>query len=236
MSAAIRAEVLRAVSGSAGWAVAAYAVLVPFMLLIVAPGGSAASSPTLAVYSACAASFVAAMFLGSYGVTREYYDGSIGRALVLTRTRELLVAKAVAAALVSFVLGVIASVVWLGPTAIVLGSNGVEFAPGAELVPVAIGSAAASTVGGVLGSMIGWLTRNYYVASAIVLGIPFAVELPLLSSAPEIERFLPSGALAALGAPQGLGLLPPVAAAGVAAAWCLLAGAAAWATMRGREA
>jgi ABC-type transport system involved in multi-copper enzyme maturation permease subunit len=235
MSAAIRAELLRAVSGSAGAAVLAFALLVPLMVVVIAPDAAAEAGLTPAVYSACGASFVTAMFLGSYGVTREYYYSSLERSLVVVRRADLLRAKAVAAGAVALGLGAVTSVAWLGVTAIIVGSSGERFAPSWDLLVVALCSTVSSGLGGVLGSAVGWITRNYYAACALVLGVPFAVELPLVSAAPELERFLPSGALAGIAVPETLGLLPPPAALGVSILWCALALTAAWiVTVRGR--
>lgn len=237
MTAAVRAELLRTVSGTALLAVPAFAVLVPLMMLVVAPGGRpSADSATVGVYSACAASFVTAMFLGSYSVTREFYYGSLERALVVVRRADLLRAKAAASALVSAVLGAATAAGWLAVTAIIVTSNGSSFDPSRSMGSLALGSIVSSLLGGVLGSAVGWVTRNYYAACVVVLGVPFAVELPLLTTAPEIARFLPSGALAGIAAPEHLGLLPSPLALLVALAWCALAGAAAWVvTMRSPE-
>lgn len=228
MNAAIRAELLRAVSGSAGAAVLAFALLVPLMAVVVAPDVAAGAGTTPAVYSASGASFVTAMFLGSYGVTREYYYASLARSLVVVRRADLLRAKAVAAGVVALALGAVTSVAWIGVTAFIVERSGEPFAPSWDLLPVALGSTVSSALGGVLGSAVGWITRNYYAACALVLGVPFVVELPLVSVAPEIERFLPSGALAGITVPQSLGLLPPMAALGCSAVWCALALAVAW--------
>ncbi|NQX14957.1 hypothetical protein [Rathayibacter sp. VKM Ac-2857] len=228
MSAALRAELLRAVTGSAGAAVLAFALLVPLAVLAIAPHSSAPTDPTAAVYSACGASFVTAMFWGSYGVTREFYYGSLGRSLVVTRLVDLFRAKALAAAMTSLALGAVTSTAWIAVTAIVVRSSGESFTPSVDMLPVALGSTVSSALGGVLGSAAGWITRNYYAACGLVLAVPFAVELPLLSAAPEIERLLPAGALAGITASETLALLPPAAALGVAVGWCAIATTAAW--------
>ncbi|QHC59529.1 hypothetical protein [Rathayibacter sp. VKM Ac-2760] len=228
MSRPIRAELLRSVTGSAGAAVLAFALLVPLAVLAIAPQPTAPVDPTTAVYSACGTSFITAMFWGSYGVTREFYYGSLGRSLVVTRLVDLFRAKAVAAATTSLILGAVTAVAWIAVTAIVVGSAGESFTPSFDMLPVALGSTVSSALGGVLGSAAGWITRNYYGACGLVLAVPFAVELPLLSVAPEIERLLPAGALAGITPSETLPLLTPAAALGVAVGWCAIATVAAW--------
>ncbi len=55
---------------------------------------------------------------------------------------------------------------------------------------------------GSLGAAVGWILRGYDLTAVVVFGVRFAVEFPLLTVVPEIDRYLPAGSLVApTGAP-----------------------------------
>lgn len=220
----ILSELLRGVSGAVFFGVLAFAVLLPTFVyqIVISPTDLAASSgdtATLRVFAATATSAVLGMFVGAYTVTREHYYGSLDRTRVLLSSGRAFVAKGAAAVILSVLLAVAMAAGWLGATAWIVTDGGSEFVLSESVLLVGLGSIVAAALGAVLGHAVGWIALNYYVACAFVLVVPLAIELPLMLSRPEVERFLPSGALAGLAALDVPGLLLPAPAALVSVGW-----------------
>ncbi|SOE01717.1 hypothetical protein SAMN06295924_10112 [Rathayibacter rathayi NCPPB 2980 = VKM Ac-1601] len=221
---AIRSETLRSISGLAFLAVLAFAVMIPALLLNSLVGSDVlkalpAPDASARVFSITASSFVVSMFVGSYSVTREYYYGSLDRSRVLFSPRRLFWAKVIASVLTSVALAAVLGVAWVAVSVWLMSEQGVDFIYSFAITRIFVGSLVASALGAIIGHGVGWAVRNYYVACALVLAIPLAAELPLLLNAPDVEKFLPSGAAAGVTNVAGLDVLPVVAAFAVSLLW-----------------
>ncbi|MFE0019862.1 hypothetical protein [Amycolatopsis sp. NPDC059021] len=221
MREAVRTELLKARSGFWMLFVLAYTLLLPWFAWQITGAGQ-----DMVVYlSACP---VAAAFLGSFVVTRDYYYKSIERLVLLHRRAPVFAAKLIAGAASGFAAGMVGSVGW---GAIIVAVRGVD--PGAW--QAFAGCLAACTLAGALGAAIGWILPNYYVATAVSLLVPFALELPLGLVAPEVTRFLPASALAGIVQAPLPGLFGPVASSAIGLGWLAFAAFTGWRLFRKRE-
>lgn len=241
MLSSIRGESLRAVSGLAFLGVIAFGVGIPALLLNTVLSGRALESLSPAdtsakVFSLSASLLVVAMFIGSYGVTREYYYSSIGRTLVAVKFRRAFWAKAIAGVVCSVCFTGLMCAVWFLVSYWVIAGQGKEFVPSLSMLASSVGTIAAAAIGAIIGNGVGWLVRNYYVACLSVLVVPLALELPLLLNLPDIGRFLPSGALAGLSGVTGLDVLAPLNGVGIALAWATIATMLGYVAARKRDA
>ena len=231
---AIRSELLRAVSGLSVLAVYLVAVLMPAFVLFSDGSrfdlaGVDSSLATSRLLEPLAWSVISAAFVGAYAVTRECYYGSMDRTLTGVGLRRAFWSKLIAAALVAVTLTVCIAVLWTAGVLVVLERNGLAFA----LTPVAWQVYGGALIGAVLGAFIGvsigWITRSYYVTAAIVLVLPMVVEFALLRTAPEVAKFSPGLAIAAIGVPgyqdRLLGFAPALT---VGVAWTVGLIAVAW--------
>lgn len=237
----IRSEVLRAVSGSSILPVYLVALLMPAFVLFsdgsrIDVSGLDDAAATAGLLEPLAWSGVAAAFVGAYGVTRECYYGSIDRTLTGVGIPRAFAAKLVAGVLVAIGLAAAICALWTVFAAALLDAQGLGLRVGPDVWPVYIGALVGAALGALIGGAIAWMTRNYYVTAAIVLLFPLVVEFALLRTAPEIAKFSPGLALAAVSIPQYQDRLLDLApAVGVAAAWALVLVAAAWVRERRRS-
>ena len=234
MRRAIRSEVLRAVSGLSILPVYFIALLMPLFVLFsdgsrFDVAGVEAGAATTRLLEPLAWSAIAAAFVGAYGVTREYYYGSMDRALTGVGFRRAFTGKLVAGAFVASALSVCIFVLWTVGVHFLLAQNGLSLVLTQDAWQIYAGALLGSVLGAFVGGAVGWITRNYYVTAALVLAIPMAVEFALLRNAPELARFSPGLALAALSVPgyqdQLLEFIPALA---VAFAWGVGLVALAW--------
>ncbi|ALJ20809.1 hypothetical protein [Microbacterium sp. No. 7] len=239
MTAATRAEVLRAFSGTSGPMMCVFALMAPFVVLsggdtLGVLGELGPEAATVRMFQPLAWSFVPAAFAGAYAVTRETYYASLDRTLTEVGYPRAFWGKAAASAVVGMILAVGLPVAWSVLTAIVLAANGVVFAFSASVVRILVGAFGGAVLGALLGVAVGWIVRNYYVAALGVLFVPIAVELALLRTAPEVARLLPGLSLAALGVPHYRdALLSTPVALLVSSAWVAVLLVAGW--MLGRR-
>ncbi|MEW1660657.1 hypothetical protein [Streptomyces sp. NPDC093707] len=240
MSEALRAELLKTRSGSAMIIMFGYAITLPGLLLY---GGSSIGelrplddhTATHAVFALAASCTIAAMFLGSYIVTREYYYKSILRSMLMHGRSRVFLSKATAAATGGALAGALGTAVWLAGSWAVLRSQGRTFTPDPHIWQSATGILLGSALAGLWGAAIGWILRGYYVTTVVVMILPLTVELPLLLNATAVEKWLPGGALAGLAQVPVDGLLPVPASALVLAAWTSAATIVAGRLLRRRE-
>jgi hypothetical protein len=236
----IRSELLRSRSGANTLAVLLLGAFVPVIVLtsddtLGRMRSLDATTATELLLAPLAWSFVVAGFAGAFGVTREFYYVSMARTVAQIGFRRAFVAKGVAAIGVAVVLTVGLGAVWCGVATIVLGVNGLVFAPSAAATATVLGSLPGAMLGAILGSAVGWIAGNYYVAAAIVLAGPIAFEMAFLGSAPDIARFSPGLSLAALASPRNHPvLLDPGLALLVAVGWTVALTVAAWTVGRRR--
>lgn len=240
MIGAIRAEVLRARSGANTLAVLLLAGFIPVIILTSddtlgrMTSLDAEHAATL-LFAPVAWTFVVAAFAGAFGVTREFYYGSMGRSVVEVGFTRAFVGKGIAAVIVGLALTAALVAAWCGVVAVVLSVNGLAFAPSTAAILTVLGAFPGAVLGAVMGASIGWLVGNYYAAAALVLAGPIAFELALLGTAPDVARFLPGLSLAALASPQNhSGLLSAGAGAAVAVTWAVALTAGAWVVGRRR--
>lgn len=241
MRKAIFAEVLRAVSGLSFLAVLLFLFLIPFFVLIQTNEMDAFASMTsteasLEFYEPVGATFITVMFLSSYSVTREFYYNSIDHTLIQAGTRRLLTAKVVANAIVGVVLTLFLAIIWALIGTWWMDSQGQSFTVTSSTIAVAISSVLSCVPAALIGCLLGWLVRNYYVTTAIVLLLPLAVEMPLRTIAPEIVRFLPGSAMSGIaGFTTQEGLFPWPVSLLVAALWGVVVIVATWFLERRRD-
>lgn len=116
----------------------------------------------------------------------------------------------------------------------ILIRNGLALALTPESWQLYAGALAGTVLGALIGVSVGWITRNYYLTAGIVLIFPMVVELALVRTAPEVAKFSPGLALAALGVPGYQGrLLEFAPALGVGLVWAAALVVIAW--FRGRR-
>ncbi|MFJ2553547.1 ABC transporter permease [Microbacterium sp. NPDC087591] len=236
---AIRSEALRSVSGFSVLAVYLVAVLMPFFVLVsdgsrfelagVEPG-----SATVRLLEPLAWVAISAAFVGAYGVTRECYYTSIDRTLTGVGFSRAFSAKLAAGVLVAVALAVCIFAVWTVGASVLLGLDGMALVLTPDAWRIYAGALLGSVLGALIGGAIGWITRNYYLAAAIVIVLPMAVDFALLRTAPDVAKFSPGLVLAALGVPGYQdALLGFVPALGLGVAWTFGLVAIAW--VRGRR-
>lgn len=226
MTGAIRAEILRSVSGMSVLALIGLVAFVP--VVVLTSGGDAtaaardlpAAEATLRLVAPLGWSFVAAGFAGAYTVTREQYYGSLDRTTLMLGRRRALIAKSLGAVVTATLLTATLCAAWCVAMTAFLAANGSSFVVSPAVVAAPVGSLVGAALGAVGGCAVGWIVRNYYAAAAIVLGGPLAFELLLLSTNPDIVRWSPGLATAAIAVPGYRDVLldRPVALA-VAFAW-----------------
>lgn len=240
MSDALKSELLRTFSGWPTLGIASFALLIPVLMLTVGPPLEGMrhlddGSATRMVFGLLASSGIAAMYLGSYAVSREFYYRSMSRSLVILSLRRVFIAKVAAGVLASVILCLIAAASWAGVSAAVLAANGRQLQVDAAFWGIITGSVFAAACGAAIGVALGWVVRNYYAVSGLVLLVPLMIELPLLFTAPAVERFLPVGAFAGVTAAPVDGVLTWWASGLVLLGWVAAAVALAVLVVRRRE-
>lgn len=230
----VRSELLRARSGANTLAVLLLGAFVPVIVLtsddtLGRMTSLDATTATSLLLAPLAWSFVVAAFAGAFGVTREFYYGSMRRTIAQVGFRRAFVGKGIAAIGVAVALTVGIAAAWCGFAAIVLAVNGLAFAPGFEAARTLLGALPGAVLGALLGAAVGWIVGNYYAAAAIVLAGPIAFEMAFLGSAPEVARFSPGLSLAALASPSDHPvLLGPWVGLAMGLGWTFVLTAVAW--------
>lgn len=242
MRAAVRSELLRAVSGNSIVPVYLVALLMPaFVLFSDGRGldftGIDPAAVSLRLLEPLAWSGVSAAFVAAYSVTRECYYRSMDRTLTAVGSPRTFAGKLIAGALVAVALTVVIFAVWTTGVSVALMQDGLSLELTSEAWRGYAGAMGSAILGAFIGGAVGWITRNYYVTAAIVLILPLVVELALLRSAPEVAKFSPGLVLAALSIPEHqdtlLGFLPALC---LGLAWTVGLVVVAWLRERGRRA
>lgn len=233
---AIRSEMLRSVSGLSVLPVYLVAVLMPVFVLFsdgsrLDPTGVDSATATTRLLEPLAWSVISAAFVGAYAVTREYYYDSMDRTLAGVGFRRAFWGKLVAGTFISVALSVGVFAVWTAGVSVLLLQNGLALTLTESAWRIYAGALAGAVLGALIGGAIGWITRNYYATALLVLVVPMVVDFGLLRTAPEVAKFSPGLAIAALGVPGYQDrLLEFVPAVGVGLAWTLGLIAIAWAS------
>lgn len=234
MIAAIRSEALRAVSGLSLWATYVLAIFVPIAVLTSDPSltdlsGLDDSAATARLLQPLAWSFVTAAFAGAYAVTREWYYVSMDRTLTEVGFRRAFWGKMVAGVMAALGIALGVCIVWTVVVLVVLSHQDRTFTLTQPAVQVYAGALIGVVPGALIGGAVGWITRNYYVGAAVVLAFPILIEFALIRTSPDLARFFPGMAIAAIGVPEYQGhLLASGAAACMALAWTVTFVLAAW--------
>lgn len=242
MRGAIRSEVLRAVSGTSVIAVYFVALLMPVFVLFSDGSrfdlaGLDSAAATTRLLEPLAWSVISAAFVGAYAVTREYYYDSMDRTLTGVGYRRAFSAKLIAGALVAVALSVGIFALWTVLVLVLLIPEGSTLVLTPRAWHIYVGAVCGAVLGALIGGAIGWITRNYYLTAGIVLIVPMAVEFALMRTAPDVAKFSPGLALAALSVPGYQGrLLEFVPALGVGLAWTIGLVLVAWVLGRRRVA
>lgn len=235
----LRSEMLRSISGLAMLGVGSFVILIPALMLTMGPSldGVRALDDGMAtrmVFGLIASIGITAMYLGSYSVSREFYYRSMSRTIVIGSLRRVFLAKLLSSVATSIVFCVVGAAIWAGATSLALAAYGRHLQLDGAFWGIVGGSIFVAATGAVIGGSLGWIFRNYYVVSAVVLLLPTMIELPLLFTVPAVERFLPVGAFAgATGAPID-GLLPTGASCALLLGWAAVVTALAVVVVRRR--
>jgi uncharacterized protein (TIGR03382 family) len=159
------------------------------------------------------------------------------RTLTAVGFRRTFVGKLVGSALVAVAMSVGIFAIWTAGTSVFLGSGGQTLALTEDAWRIFAGALGGVVLGVAIGQALGWLTRNYYATAGIILVVPMAIEFALLRTAPEVAKFSPGLALAAISVSGFQGrLLSFLPALGVGVAWAVGLVAVAWVVRRRRDA
>jgi ABC-2 type transport system permease protein len=240
MASGLRSELLRYFSGYSVLGILAFTALIPWFVanFLGWPGNSeglSAAENVQAFWGLSASIAPVATFAGSYLVTRESYYGTLRRSVVMSGLKQVLISKYLAAGIVGLATVITGIVFWGLSMAFSLPAGVLNELLAVESWNQMPGVMLASTMGSLWGCSLGWIIRHYYATTILTLLIPLALEVPLLASAPEIARWLPSGALAGIASLPFEGLLGPLPAFLVSLGWLLAAGFFAVRLLRGKE-
>ncbi|NQD86681.1 hypothetical protein HP499_02495 [Paenarthrobacter sp. CM16] len=234
----IRSELLRYVSGYSILGIVAFSALVPWFVANFLgwpdSSGALSVSDNIRIFWSLAASIApVATFAGSYLVTREAYYGTLRRTVVAAGMANVVTSKYAAAVMVGAGTVITGLAVWGGTVAFSLPPDVAPQLLAPDSLGLLPGVLVASAIAAVWGCSLGWIFQHYYATTILTLVIPLAVELPLLANAPDMARWLPSGALAGIASVPFEGLLEPVPAFFVSLGWLAVAGlGAAWSLRR----
>ncbi|ABM08213.1 putative membrane protein [Paenarthrobacter aurescens TC1] len=240
LTSGLRSQLLRYFSGYSVLGVLAFTALIPWFVanFLGWPGNSGAVSAAdnVQVFWALAASIApVATFAGSYLVTRESYYGTLRRSVMMSGLKQVLISKYLAAVIVGLATVISGIAIWGVSIAFSLPSDVRAELLTAESWKALPGVVLASVMGSLWGCSLGWIIRHYYATTILTLLVPLALELPLLASAAEIARWLPSSALAGIASLPFEGLMDPLPAFLVSLGWILAAGLCAVRLLRGKE-
>lgn len=159
---------------------------------------------------------VFAALLGALSITAEHRHGTIRPTLLgIPNRTQLLLSKAVVAAVASLGLGAVAAAVALAALHATLGSRdiAIQLSQG-DNVQLMAGAAASAAMWAVIGLGVGTLVRNQVPAITGIFMWVFIVENLLIDSAPDVSRYLPGSLAQGLaGSPEGTLDTPAIAVA-----------------------
>lgn len=236
----LQPELLRYFSGYSVLGILAFTALVPWFVANFlgwpANWGELSAADNVEAFWALAASLApVATFAGSYLVTRESYYGTLRRSVVMSGLQQLVIAKYLTALVVGLATAVTGIAILSVSMAFSLPPDVLTELLTAESWIQLSGVVLASAMGSLWGCSLGWIIRHYYATTILTMLIPLALELPLLASAPEMARWLPSGALAGIVSLPFEGLLDPLPAFLVSLGWLGAAGFCVHRVLQGKE-
>jgi|SRR4051794_5321514 ABC-2 type transport system permease protein len=238
MSALIRAELLKLRTTRVFWVyVVTTLAFVPFTVALsitsAAPHGPLGSSAGIRNVMSAASGGALMMLLVGIGMTAGEFRHNTATTtfLVTPDRRRVLAAKVAAAAVVGLGVGVLAALTTLAVALPWLDAKAVHVGlVNADVVVPVLGSLLATMLAAVVGVALGAVIQAQTLAITIVVIWTGLAEPLLLGLAPEVARWLPGGAVAAVaGTPTGhgglLGFWPAAALLAGYAAVLVAAGA-----------
>jgi ABC-type transport system involved in multi-copper enzyme maturation permease subunit len=180
------------------------------------------------VFSNAGAGSIFVLVLGILGMTSEFRHNTVTETFLVTPTRgQVVTAKLVTFAVVGLIFALLAAVATVAVALPALASKGIDVAVG-DYAGVLAGVVAITVAYGLLGVAVGSLIRNSTAAVIVALAWTFVVEGLLVGLVPEIGRWLPGGAAAAVSGQSvpGSELLAPAVAVLVLVAYVVAFSAA----------
>lgn len=145
------------------------------------------------------ANLLFATLFGVLMVTGEYRTGAVSRSFLVARSREdVLSAKAVVSLLVGAAFGVLGAGTGLLAGWITLGARGDHLVLDRETWLICLGVVLVSTLAGPWGTFLGWLIRSQVPAVIATIVWTLVVESAVSAWLPDVARYLPGGAEAAI--------------------------------------
>lgn len=204
----IRAELLklRTTRTLYAYGLVALAFVPVSVALAIQTAGTPGAGPSLAteegvrhVMSAAGSGATLVLLIGILVMAGEFrYSTATSTFLVTPDRRRVVVAKLVASALVGVVLAVAAAILTLTIALPWLAAKDVEMASVVDIGLVLLGAIAGTALNAMVGVGVGSMIRNQTAAIVVALVWVTIVEGLLVSFVPEVGRWLPGGAGAAL--------------------------------------
>lgn len=207
MSGLVRAELLKTRSTLMWWgllvgALAFTALSVVATALVAGQQGSPPLSDPATVrgvWSGASAGTTFALVLGILAMTTEYRHQTVSATFLVTpRRARVVVAKLAASGLVGLVFGVACVALTAVLAVPLLAVRDAATLPGSDVAQVLVACALGTAVYAVVGVGVGALVRNQIAAIVGALVWVMLVEALLVSLLPEVGRWLPGGAAAAM--------------------------------------
>jgi hypothetical protein len=150
------------------------------------------------VFANAGAGSIFVLVLGILGMTSEFRHNTVTETFLVTPTRgQVVTAKLVTFGGIGLVFAVLASVATVVVALPALASKGIDVAVG-DYAGVLAGVAGVTVAYGLLGVAVGSLIRNSTAAVIVALAWTFIIEGLLVGLLPEVGRWLPGGAAAAV--------------------------------------
>ena len=155
------------------------------------------------LFGAAASGIIFVLLLGVMLMAGEFRHGTITQTLLITPSRwKVLATKILAGGVLGLAFGLIAELVSLVISVPLLQLKGVDLAFGDEAWGLVVGTVLATTICGMLGVALGTVIRNQVVAIVVVFATLLIVEQIVTASTesrwPEIPKFFPGHAVAAV--------------------------------------
>jgi ABC-2 type transport system permease protein len=163
---------------------------------------------------------IAMLVVGILSSGGEYRHRTIVSTLLVAPGRSgMVTAKAVSVLIAGVLLSVATFALSLGTIYAILIANNVHYLP-SDTVRIAIGSVAASTLFGLIGMALGFITRSTLAAIVAFVGWVVFGELAIMPTLfPHLEKWLPAGLAQSLTKAPGAAATPVALAIGVLAAY-----------------
>ncbi|HEX8101158.1 MAG TPA: hypothetical protein VF533_00960 [Solirubrobacteraceae bacterium] len=215
MTRLVRAELLKlATTRDLWWTLAATLPLSAALVAVTitspsGPGGAplGTGAGVRSVMAAASTGSLMLLLLGIAAMAGEFRHGTaVSTFLACPDRRRLFLAKLGATVLAGLAVGLAAAVVTLAVGLPWLRAEGVDLGAHAGAVAGSLlGSVAVTALAGAIGVGLGALARNQTTAVALALVWTVAVESVVAGLAPELFRWLPGGAFAAVTGSRSLG-------------------------------